>query len=238
MSSERTVSLDGQRPTRTPEWVSIHEAALLMGVSPATLRRWSDAGDIRTFTTPGGHRRFSRTVIAGLMPTIATTRPTQDDLLVEMRDRMVRFVDRAARRAARAAPWTDLDEEAVSIVRLQARRVVDGLLGILDAHRAGERARALASARSAAAACGELAGRRGIGLSATVETWLQLRAMIVHELTGATRRHDLEVASSTRQIELASRCLDALLIEVMRGHEAAASPVPEVVSGRGSTAGT
>jgi len=231
------MSLDGQRPTRTPEWVSIHEAALLMGVSPATLRRWSNAGDIRTFTTPGGHRRFSRTVIAGLLPTIASARPTRDDLLFEMRDRMVRFVDRAARRVAHEAPWTDLDEEAVSTVRLQARRIVDGLLGILDAHRAGERARSLASAMSAAAACGELAGRRGIGLSETVETWLQLRGVIVHELTTAARRHDFDVGSSTRQIELASRCLDALLVEVMRGHGAAVS-VPEVASGRGSTAGT
>lgn len=57
--------------TRTPvgeEWLTLRDACALVGVSPATLRRWSDNGDIRTFTTPGGHRRFSRSAILGLLP--------------------------------------------------------------------------------------------------------------------------------------------------------------------------
>ena len=43
-----------------PDWVSLSEASRVLGVSPATLRRWSDAGRLRVYTTPGGHRRFSR----------------------------------------------------------------------------------------------------------------------------------------------------------------------------------
>lgn len=57
--------------THTPaheEWLTVREACELIGVSPATLRRWSDNGEIRTFTTPGGHRRFSREAILGLLP--------------------------------------------------------------------------------------------------------------------------------------------------------------------------
>jgi glutamyl-tRNA reductase len=50
------------------EWLTVREACELIGVSPATLRRWSDNGEIRTFTTPGGHRRFSRAAILGLLP--------------------------------------------------------------------------------------------------------------------------------------------------------------------------
>ncbi len=50
------------------EWLTLHEACSLIGVSPATLRRWSNNGDISTFTTPGGHRRYARSAILALLP--------------------------------------------------------------------------------------------------------------------------------------------------------------------------
>jgi len=36
------------------------QAASYLGVSLATIRRWSDAGHISCYRTPGGQRRFSR----------------------------------------------------------------------------------------------------------------------------------------------------------------------------------
>lgn len=36
------------------------QAALYLGVSLATIRRWTDAGHIACYRTPGGQRRFSR----------------------------------------------------------------------------------------------------------------------------------------------------------------------------------
>lgn len=41
-------------------WLTLHEAAEMLGVHPATLRTWADAGVIPSFRTPGGHRRFAR----------------------------------------------------------------------------------------------------------------------------------------------------------------------------------
>ena len=35
------------------------EAARHLGVSISTLRRWSDAGHVDSYRTPGGQRRFS-----------------------------------------------------------------------------------------------------------------------------------------------------------------------------------
>ena len=40
-------------------WLSITEASKRLNIHPATLRDWSDRGKIRSFRTPGGHRRFS-----------------------------------------------------------------------------------------------------------------------------------------------------------------------------------
>jgi excisionase family DNA binding protein len=36
------------------------QAANYLGVSLATVRRWSNAGHLRGYRTPGGQRRFSR----------------------------------------------------------------------------------------------------------------------------------------------------------------------------------
>lgn len=36
------------------------QAARLLGVSVSTIRRWSDAGALPGYRTPGGQRRFSR----------------------------------------------------------------------------------------------------------------------------------------------------------------------------------
>ncbi len=42
------------------EWVSLRKAADILGVHPATVRNWSDKGEIPTRRTPGGHRRFNK----------------------------------------------------------------------------------------------------------------------------------------------------------------------------------
>lgn len=36
------------------------QAARYLGVSLATIRRWTDAGHVACYRTPGGQRRFSR----------------------------------------------------------------------------------------------------------------------------------------------------------------------------------
>jgi excisionase family DNA binding protein len=41
-------------------WLPLGEAARFLGVDATTLRGWADAGDVRFFRTPGGHRRFDR----------------------------------------------------------------------------------------------------------------------------------------------------------------------------------
>ena len=39
--------------------LSTSEAAAHLGVSLSTVRRWSDAGHLRGYRTPGGQRRFT-----------------------------------------------------------------------------------------------------------------------------------------------------------------------------------
>src|ERR1700730_9948120 len=45
------------------EWLSLREAAELLGMHPATVRLWADRNEIPARRTSGGHRRFRRTDI-------------------------------------------------------------------------------------------------------------------------------------------------------------------------------
>jgi excisionase family DNA binding protein len=42
------------------EWLTLSEAAQMLGIHPTTLRRWADHGAVPVKVTPGGHRRFLR----------------------------------------------------------------------------------------------------------------------------------------------------------------------------------
>lgn len=48
---------------RNLEWLSLGEAADVLGVHPSTVRKWADEGKLPVRRTPGGHRRFLRTEI-------------------------------------------------------------------------------------------------------------------------------------------------------------------------------
>ena len=51
------------------------EAADYIGVSLATIRRWTDAGHIACYRTPGGQRRFSRAQLDGFITSMSQEGP-------------------------------------------------------------------------------------------------------------------------------------------------------------------
>lgn len=202
------MTADGPRTQARPDWMSIHEASLLVGVSPATLRRWSDAGEIRAFTTPGGHRRFSRAAVVSLLPAEASPRSAESPRA-------------ELSRAARQIPWFgDLDPAAQRTMRRHARRISMALAASMEAASADERASSLAGAESSAAACGALAGGAGIGLREMVEAFLAFRVACLRALTGSSRRRRGARASAAT-VEAATDAFDRLVCRAMRAHEAA-----------------
>jgi excisionase family DNA binding protein len=53
-------------PPSSADLLTLSDAAAILGVHPATLRRWADQGDVLVMVTPGGHRRFPRSEIERL----------------------------------------------------------------------------------------------------------------------------------------------------------------------------
>ncbi|HEX9549556.1 MAG TPA: helix-turn-helix domain-containing protein [Candidatus Limnocylindrales bacterium] len=207
-------------PRAPRAWLTIHEASDLIGVSPATLRRWTEAGDLEAFVTPGGHRRFARSSIVALLP---STRPRRRRLheLGETPDRIVKQYRRELAGHA-AQPWVrglpDAEREAF---REPGRQILAGVLGFLDAATPEEGEASLGGALDAAIQYGALARARAIDLDAVTDTFLQFRLPFLHELSRIAQRRRLHTDEAADLILAASRVFDRLLLALLRGHHEA-----------------
>jgi excisionase family DNA binding protein len=211
-----------RRPTtRDRDWVGLSEASSLLGVSPATLRRWSDAGRLRVFTTPGGHRRFSRDALERLLPSDRTRRPSLGSAGLTPA-RIARTYRRVGRGVSAELPWVlSLTEEQRLLFRERGHLLASGLLQYLDAASPDRASPHLAEASKSAAEYGRMAASLGLSLSQTVEGFLRFRAPFLHELVVAARRRGFDTAQTTDLIELAERGMDRLLVATMTGHRLA-----------------
>ncbi len=59
------------------------QAARYVGVSLATVRRWTDAGHIDCYRTPGGQRRFSRAQLDEFIASMQRTGAAEEAPAVE-----------------------------------------------------------------------------------------------------------------------------------------------------------
>ncbi|MEP7369343.1 MAG: helix-turn-helix domain-containing protein [Dermatophilaceae bacterium] len=212
------------------EWLSVHEACALIGVSPATLRRWSAAGDVQAFTTPGGHRRFARSTIMGLLPTSRRERPTLERL-GETAEHMTRVYRRQLAQACSKLSWLGrLTEDELEPLREQGRRIAASLIELIDAPTAQERKTAMAEATSAATEYGQIAARGSAEIRETVEAFLCMRMLFLGELAQVSRRRGLDTAEATNLLVKATEAIDQLLVALMHGHE---TETAEIASNRG-----
>ena len=65
------------------------QAARYLGVSLATVRRWTDAGHVSCYRTPGGQRRFSRAQLDDFIASMQRTGSAGETATVEHRDAQV-----------------------------------------------------------------------------------------------------------------------------------------------------
>ena len=210
-----------RRQPADPDWVGLSEASRVLGVSHATLRRWSDAGRLRVFTTPGGHRRFSRAALEHLLPADRSHRPSLGGAGFTP-SRIARTYRRASRDAAPELPWVlTLSDEQRILFRERGQVLAASLLQHVDATQPEAAAHHLKEASVTAAEYGRVAATLGLSLSQTVEAFLRFRTPFHHELAVAARRRGFDAAETTDLLETAERAMDSLLVATMSGHSLA-----------------
>ena len=193
-----------------PEWLSLGPASRLVGVDPDTLRRWADTGRIRAFTTPGGHRRFSRADLARVREagragrrSLATLGATPER------------VTRAYARSYRSGPGAQLVGVGPAdrlAFRRDGRELVATLLEYLDTTNADRRAELERRATAMVQATAQRLAATGAPMAAGIDGFVAARRPILTELASLGRRRMLSAPAVTALYSEAAELLDRLLL--------------------------
>ncbi|RME06439.1 MAG: helix-turn-helix domain-containing protein, partial [Anaerolineae bacterium] len=73
------------------QWLSLSEAAKILGVHPGTVRNWADQGKIPVHRTPGGHRRFLRQEVEFWQQANSATSANENEQVIRNALRMTRY---------------------------------------------------------------------------------------------------------------------------------------------------
>ena len=113
----------------TDEWLSLSDAAKLLGVHPSTVRLWSNNGMLPVHKTQGGHRRYKRGEILLWAESNSKSRneaPAPEGMMQEV-VKNVRMQISEGR--LQAESWYQkLDEDARVQYRMSARSLFQGMM--------------------------------------------------------------------------------------------------------------
>ncbi|GAB4497583.1 MAG: hypothetical protein OHK003_06710 [Anaerolineales bacterium] len=111
------------------EWLSLSDAANLLGVHPSTVRLWSDKGILPVHKTQGGHRRYKRGEILLWAESNSKSReeaPEPEGMMQEV-IKNVR-IQISEGRLQEESWYQKLDDEARTQYRMSARSLFQGLM--------------------------------------------------------------------------------------------------------------
>jgi len=114
------------------DWLSLSEAAEVLGVHPSTIRNWSDKGSLPVYRTSGGHRRYKRSEVELWARSKRQEQHVAPKDLMQMAVRQIR-IHIAEGRLEAEAWYQKLDEAARAQYRLSGGTLARGLINYLAA---------------------------------------------------------------------------------------------------------
>lgn len=210
-------------PASTSEWLALGPASRQLGVDPDTLRRWADGGRIRSFTTPGGHRRFARADVARLQEARRTgKRPLAT--LGATPERMARAYARSYRTGQSQSAAQGLHGPERDAFRIEGRRLIQALVAYLDATTATTREAAEAAAMDVVAATARRLGESEFDVATAIGAFVAARRPFLGELESIGRRRALEAPAVMGLYAEAAALLDRLLLHFVATFQSPQAP--------------
>jgi excisionase family DNA binding protein len=122
--------MDTVQKLKEGDWLSLHEAAELLGVHPSTVRIWSDKGLLPVYRTRGGHRRYKRSEVLMWSNTSRSRQAIDPDTMVRTAIRNIR-IQITEGRLSEESWYQKLDEGARMQYRQSAHSLFQGLINFL-----------------------------------------------------------------------------------------------------------
>jgi len=198
------------------EWLSLSEAAELLGMHPATVRLWADRNELPSRRTNGGHRRFRRSDIVARLRQDAERKPRPAaQLLVQSVLGRVRFAFSDG--TLITLPWYEhFDDSALEAYRSLGRRVLELLLRALNDGTPADELRA--ESVLLGVEYGSVTRDSHVPVADAVRAFLYFRSLVdesviqLAEVQGVREHPDIPWAESLYQIQaLTNEILPALI---------------------------
>jgi excisionase family DNA binding protein len=206
-------------------WLSIHDACALLGVDQSTLRRWSDAGKVPVFRTPGGHRRYAEADLVALVGEGPARRERPRVSQQTLTDRSLSAYEDEYLRVVRERRWFRAYGPATQEEhRRLGRRLVDlAVRYAAVAPAAGDRASLLDEGRQIGGHYGRAGAGHGLTPAEMVEAFLYFRYPVVRAVTGMIEEQELAARRAIRVFAEISHFMDQILVATVAAHESEAS---------------
>src|SRR5574341_1387191 len=158
------------------EWVSLGEAAEILGVHPTTVRHWADKRKLPSQRTPGGHRRFRRKDLDQWASSRESEiAPSEAQLMMQTALGRARL--EVGDGQLHGLPWYDrFDEQTRRAHRTLGRRLLEILTGYLA--NPSSRSVLLAEIREMGGEYARLSLSIGLSLSNSVRAFLFFRDLL------------------------------------------------------------
>ncbi|HET9014706.1 MAG TPA: helix-turn-helix domain-containing protein [Thermomicrobiaceae bacterium] len=209
---------DGEERAGT-RWLSIDAACRLLGVDQSTLRRWSDAGKIPVFRTPGGHRRYSEDDLRAFQR--GESRPRRRMSRRVLTDLSFSAYATDYIRQARARPWYRAYGPAqLEELRVLGRRLVD--LAVRSISGRADRAQILEEAQAIGRRYGTLGAAAGLSASDAVEAFLFFRFPVIQAAARFIEETDVPAKRAAHLFAEITQFLDQVLVATVAAHAEAA----------------
>ena len=207
----------------TTRWITLGQACKLLGVNESTLRRWADAGHVRSFRTPGGHRRFSEEDLRSLVSGHGAGAREPYTSLGQVA--LSRIRRRLQRGRSQAAPWfSGLREEDRERLRPLGRRLVSLVSEYLT--KGARRGRLAEEAREIGHEYGKELARDGMTMRDFLEAFTFFRKSLDDTAMEVSQKSDLSAEEAVEVWELLSSLADQVLLAIAETFEEAGAKSP------------
>jgi excisionase family DNA binding protein len=199
-------------------WLPLGRASRLLGVTESTLRRWADDGRLRSFRTPGGHRRFAADDLQRIQdntePPVKQQGRSLEHLAVARIRRRLQLD-----KSQRAGWYNTVDEQSRVRFRPLGRRLVALVDECVSKRMRGSR---LADeARALGCEYGEELARDGVPLTDSVEAFTFFRRSLDETARQLAHEKHLTADDSAQVWQQVSDLADVVLVAMTAALEGA-----------------
>jgi excisionase family DNA binding protein len=202
-----------RQASQTDRWLTIDEAARLLGVGQSTLRRWSDAGLVPVYRTAGGHRRYRETDLLAVLR--SESRPRRRLSRKALTDLSYSLYHSQLVSQVTARPWyRRYRPEHLNELRTLGRQLLELTFRIVN--RAVDREALIEAGRSLGRRYGEVSAAAGLSPAEAVEAFLAFRVPTYVAITQFAEREGIPARRVLRLLSELTLVLDEVLLATVR----------------------